>query len=373
MLRSLERMAGSDDAWYESEESTRIGMIVEVQRIQRRARARPIPVLVLAALITTAITYKLATRKTPIEAEVVLALSEGTLAHKQSGLPVDKLREYVANVLIPDSKLLALIERFDLYPARSKLGDQYAIDELRGQIDIEIWKNTFMSYDESEQRSARIGLTVADLDPERAYDLARDLATIVIDTAQAQRQRMTKQLADKISDMRDRLRERLDQLARESSEKELAQAAAHREGKETVAQAIELDLATLWHAQKRATRSLAELAGSPDALADQISAAGLDINVTVVEEHRPRIPEHRGFVIAMVGVVIGIGSLLGVALFLGAFDSRVHDTDDVERLGLTVLGHLPGFAGDHVGSLQARGARRARVPLSRRLKWVSRR
>ena len=56
---------------------------------------------------------------------------------------------------------------------------------------------------------------------------------------------------------------------------------------------------------------------------------------------------------------------------LGAFDSRVHDTDDVERLGLPVLGHVPGFAGDHVGSLEARGVLRARVPSF--LRWRSQR
>jgi hypothetical protein len=73
----------------------------------------------------------------------------------------------------------------------------------------------------------------------------------------------------------------------------------------------------------------------------------------------------------MVAVVVGTGSLLGSALLLGAFDSRVHDTDDVARLGLPVLGHIPGFAGDNVGSMQARGAARARVPSF--LRWRSHR
>ena len=40
-------------------------------------------------------------------------------------------------------------------------------------------------------------------------------------------------------------------------------------------------------------------------------------------------------------------------------------------LGLPVLGHVPGFAGDQVGSLAARGYKRARVPLF--LRWRSHR
>jgi hypothetical protein len=69
-------------------------------------------------------------------------------------------------------------------------------------------------------------------------------------------------------------------------------------------------------------------------------------------------------------IIIGTGALVGATLFLGAFDPRVHDTDDVARRGLPVLGHVPGFSGDRVGSLRARGARRARVPWY--LRWRSR-
>src|SRR5205814_558689 len=162
-----------------------------------------------------------------------------------------------------DQKLAQLIERHDLYHLRHQLGMEYAIQELRGQIDIQIWKNSFMYYDEDAEyakKSARIGITVTDTDGDRAYAIARDLAAIAI-----------------------------------------------------------------------------------------------------VEEHRPERPEGRGFLIAMIAVVVGIGSLLGAALVVGAFDPRVHDTDDVARLGLPVLGHVPGFAGDHIGALRSRGASGARV------------
>jgi hypothetical protein len=48
-------------------------------------------------------------------------------------------------------------------------------------------------------------------------------------------------------------------------------------------------------------------------------------------------------------------------LFVGAFDSRIHDREDAERIGVPVLGHLPSFPGDQVGSLRARGVRGRRV------------
>jgi hypothetical protein len=54
---------------------------------------------------------------------------------------------------------------------------------------------------------------------------------------------------------------------------------------------------------------------------------------------------------------------------LGAFDSRVHDSDDVARLKLPVLGHVPGFAGDNVGSMRTRSAAPTRVPSFRRWRF----
>jgi hypothetical protein len=49
-------------------------------------------------------------------------------------------------------------------------------------------------------------------------------------------------------------------------------------------------------------------------------------------------------------------------IVIGAFDARVHDLDDVGRLDLTVLGHIPEFPGDSVGALRDRGVRLRRVP-----------
>ena len=136
---------------------------------------------------------------------------------------------------------------------------------------------------------------------------------------------------------------------------------AKQDGKNGLASALLLDVATLVSDRKRTLEQMHGITTSKDGIADQMSAAGLDLRLEVVEERRPDRPEKSSFVLIMVIVVVGTGSLIGAALLVGAFDSRIHDTDDVERLGLPVLGHVPGFAGDSVGSLHARGARRARV------------
>lgn len=363
----------TDDEWYESEPSTRQQMVAEIQRIRRRTAVRPIPVILLAALLTSGIMYKLATKKRVVEAEVVLMLSEGDMTgeRRETGLPVNELRAYVVNRLMPKARIADIIERHDLFHLRKKLGIEYAIEELMSQVEVTIWKNSFMYQEDPGGRSARIGITVGDTDPDRALVLARELAAVVIDTATEKRQEAADQLAKELAHTREQLQKRSAELAQQISEAQIKLDDATRLGKQAIAQSLDLELDQLSKEAKNVDQNLATLVGSRDAVADRVAAAGLDITLSVVDEERPERPAPHTFEMILVGVVVGLFALLGSALLIGAFDSRVHDTDDVERLGLPVLGHVPGFPGDQVGSLAARGALRGRVPSF--LRWRSQR
>jgi hypothetical protein len=360
--------------WYNSEESTRVGMISELQRILRRMRARPIPVLVLAALVTFGITRKFATKPVIVEAQVVLALAEGSLSSHVNSIPVDELRQYVISVLLPDNKLIRLIERRDLYRLRKNLGPEFAIEQLRGNFSVQIWKNSFVYYDDADenaQRSARIGLAVTDADPDQAFDIAHDLASIAIESCAAQRQKLADEISGQAAVLRDATNDKLDHISQEMSQKQAAITLASQRGKPEVAGILRIDLAALEHERKTTEDRLGQIASSHEQLASEIAAAGLDMSLSIVEEYRPERPTRSNFVLVMIAAVIGTGALVGAALLLGAFDSRVHDVDDVVRLGLPVLGHVPGFPGDRVGSMQTRSAARARVPSF--LRWRSHR
>ena len=352
------------DDWYESEESTRAGLITELQRMRRRFVARPLPVLLLATLLTGAMVYKISKKQPLVEAEVILALSEGQMGHGHAGIPAIDLRQYVANVLLPDKQLLALIERKNLYSLRKKLGDQFAIEQLRDQMEIDIWKNSFVYYAEEDseaRKSARIGITVMDTDPKKASELAHELANIAIVQHELERERIARAVEIQIKEMRAATEAQLAQIDSQIAATQTAMARAKQAGKNGAASALLLDLLTLDAQKKNAEKQMSSITQSQDNVAVGVAAAGLDLNLTVVEEREPPYPEKSSFVLVIVFVVVGTGAFVGAALFVGAFDSRIHDTDDVERLGLPVLGHVPGFAGDSVGSLNARGARRARV------------
>lgn len=360
------------DAWYESEEPTRAGMVTELQRIKRRTRVAPIRVILLAALVTAAVTYKFATKRRLYEADIVLAVSEGSMSSR-SGIPFDQLQQYVNQVLLPDNKLIEVIERHDLHRLRKTLGPQYAIEELRSSIELDIWKNSFVYFHEADARamkSARIGLTVIEEDPDTAFEVARDLASIIINEHDRLLAKAATEIAAQMALARESLTRRAIELTSTIAIKQQALVKAKIEGNTGLAAVLLVDVAALSQQEKTVRDQLGQIVMSPEAIADRAAAAGLDTTVTIVEERRPPRQEQSGLALAMVIVIIGTGALIGSAMLLGAFDSRVHDTDDVARLGLPVLGHVPGFPGDHVGSLEARAVvRRARVPSF--LRWRS--
>jgi capsular polysaccharide biosynthesis protein len=357
--------------WYDQEPPTRVGFVRELRRIAQRTRARPFRVIMLAAALTGLIGFRIATKKPLVEAEVVLALTEGSLAQKSDVAPVtvEQLRDYVSTVLLPDDKLRALIEKRDLFKLRKTMGMEFAISELREQIEIEIWKNTFIYYDEdiaNPEHSARIGITVADTDRERAIMLAQDLSAIVIETSEERQREVAGKLAADIAALRAGLARRLDDLAAEHAQDVTELVAAERAGKPGVVSALNVAIAEIEHQQAKLEQEQSAVVTSRDADADAIAAAGLDMSVKVVEEHAPEPNEHASFVLILVLVVVGLGALAGSALVFGAFDARLHDLDDLERLGIPVLGHVPAFPGDHVGSLASRGALSRGVPSSKR-------
>lgn len=369
----MSRDADEED-WYASEQPTRLALIAELQRIKRRTLIRPIPVLLLAGLITFAIVRKVATRPVVLTAEIVLALSEGSLSSHHTGIPFEQLSAYVNSVLLPDNKLIELIEKYNLSRLRKKLGPQFAIEELRSSFNIEIWKNSFVYYDEEDEnarRSARIGVSVVDTDPDRAYDIARELASIIMDTSAQLRQKLADVISNQVAMLLEATNRKAAELATQISDKKAAIDLALKHGRPDIAGVLRIDLAALVEQQRRADADLAHIVSSPDAIASEVAAAGLDMTLSIVDERRPERPAQSGFVLILIGVVVGTGTLIAVALVLGAFDSRVHDSDDVRRLGLPVLGHVPGFPGDKVGSMQTRSAVRARVPSFQR--WRSHR
>ena len=186
---------------------------------------------------------------------------------------------------------------------------------------------------------------MVDGDPELAFLLARDLASIVVNSHEEQRRLVANALAHEADEVRRTLAKKLGELEAALSEKQAALATATQEGDTPLAVRLATDIASLVVEQKSAQEQLSLITRSPEAVADRITAAGLDLRVDLIEERRPDRQEQSPIVLVMILVVVGTGALVGSALFLGTFDSRVHDTDDVSAArtaGARPCARIPG-------------------------------
>lgn len=355
--------------WIAAEPALTKMVVADLQRLKYRAKARLIPILVIATLLTGGVLYKIAHKPLHQIAHVVLAIQEQQQATREELIPVADLRGYVTTQLMPEDALLALIDKYHLSPLRESQGDKYALGELWDMTTIEVYRNYFLyDYDETSGagRSARIGISVDNPDPDLAYAIARDLGTIIIDAAAAERDATAHKIQTGARLASDAARRRVVELELQMAQITSRRAEAQAQGYKAEVAGHDVQLAALdenLKSARAAQNTIAQRSGA-EQLKAAVFAAGLSLDVEMVEDRRPDPVVPGRYRFAMVAVVLFITLFVVVALYIGAFDSRIHDLDDVSRLGIPVVGQVPGFPGDGVGSLRQRGVTRRGVPWS---------
>jgi len=355
-----------DDGWFEAEQPIRRALVAELQRLKRRSQPRLILVVVVAALLTAAVLYKRSTKVRMHRARVVLAVTEGSLAAGHIPMPIHELRAYVAEILLSNQVLEPIIEEQDLFSLRHTLGMSYALSELRDMFDVSVHRNYFLyDYDIDAPRSARIAITFSHADPDFAWRMARRLASLVIEGEQRRRLQLAEEIAREAEAAITHVSARGTALEQELAALTVELTRAEDRGDRRRAGALrveQLELAGELHRENELLLNLTQQANA-DEMALAIDRAGLGMSFVVAEEKRPYQEPGAGLYLQIIiGVFVFSVFLPVVAVFVGAFDTRIHDREDAERIGLPVLGHLPGFPGDHVGSLRDRGVRGRRVP-----------
>jgi hypothetical protein len=355
-----------DEDWYDVEQPFGRGLITELQRIRRRAGARWILTLGLALLMTGFLVRRVAHKPRIQLAKVVIAVTEGSIAAGHEIAPVRELQDYVNAVLLPDKKLARLIEDEDLFSLRHKMGMPYALGELRDSFEVTVYRNYFLqfAYDaELPRRTARIEIAVSGADGDLAFRIAQRLAAIVIETETEQEDAAAAALARQAEDIAERARADASDLDRQIGTTALALSRARSAHDDGGAQTLRAELSLLAANQHQARIKLAafEAGVHSDRLRADAIAAGLGLNLKVVSASPPGHDVGQGVRLGLIALVVFALFLPAAAILIGAFDPRIHDRDDVARLGFTPIGHLPGFAGDRIGSLRARGVRRRRT------------
>lgn len=355
----------SEVDWFEAEQPLRKLWVQDLQRLKRRAKTRLLLIFALTFLITGGMARKLSKRGASYDATVYLALDESALSSGRNSVPGREIINYVSTVLIPDQELADLAERRNLHRLRKKLGPEYAIAELRMQFELDVIQNDYAERRiVNTARTAHIAITVYDASPEEAAMLANDIAEIAVKTADIRNAEDARLLSAEIKRNIDQLRSRAQEREREMQSARTALADARlREDREAIAvESVRYEVAERdWRRAQTAFEETARL-GASEASAEELQKAGLGINARITDRQNAGalVDLRTGMAIALVFVFFG--ALVSISLLVAAFDSRIHDAEDISRLGLPVLGQVPDFPGQTAGSMQKRGFRRSRVP-----------
>ncbi len=360
--------APEETDWLEAEHSQGT-LRNELQRLKRRAKERKLLVIMLALMGASAVLYKISKRIPMYTASIVMRVTEGVLVDEESPLAGQGLGNYLYSVALNKERLLPIIEKHKLYPERETFGDDYAIDELRNFLDIEVGSNLFAGErdDGDPQRSVGITIHYSDFDPNLAFYIAEDLSRVLIEAEVARRKSHAEKLAAIANRTVERVQERLltqtSKLAITEFTIDDGGTAAGKLGSEAaliaVAEAlivrkrlvVDIKETTLVLERVSADQSYVNLAQNAE-------GANQALQFEVVDVRKPLIiPGTSLAVYGIVGLFVFVCLLPICAIGLAAMDTKLHHIDDVMRLGMPVVGHVPSFPGSQMGTLRERSRR----------------
>jgi hypothetical protein len=315
---------------------------LEVRRLYRRNRARPLPLLLFVLCTTAFGLYRGYQYKPTYTARIALRLSEQDVGISVAPRPISALKGFVTDVALSDRVLMRLIERFDLYPNLRRRGMDQALESLRDDIGVEVWRNEFLLEEDPDRvgRAARVALQYTHLDPDVAWGVVQGLAEATVAEQRAAQRVQVQYLALGLEPALTKAREEVAELKRKLGRPQAPLA-------QRLAWLDEL---------QAAERTLKELSDSRQQAQLWLRAETLNLGLRtdIIDSVRPtRRPLHGGARIlgALLGLVFGL--LLG-GVSLRTFDRRVYDEEDLRRLGYAVCGSLPAFPGDGIGSMKTR-------------------
>lgn len=290
-----------------------------------------------------------------VTARVVLVAQEinGT---REALLPMRELEAVVNTTFLSKANLLELIEAHNWFPGRHTHGPEYALSELWEQLEVRVIRNYFLAdSDAGATRSARIVLTAKGTNPSFVWALAQGAARIVMQQAEMERDRVAAAISSELAASAQILRERAEELQRRTSEASAASDEALRAGDMRRAKALRSQAMASRVQVLRARDEWLEATAAADqpALMAGLTAAGLGLDFQIVDEERPMVSRVRWAWLLLGSILwVAVASVLA-ALIVALWRQTITAVEDVQRAGIVVFGHLPGFGGDRLG--QGRG------------------
>jgi hypothetical protein len=306
--------------WYDVEGplSQRSGF--EIARVLRRA-VSSWPLWVGFALLLGALVARSRAHKQFVyEASVSLQVREGNVGDKNNLLSLGELRDQIDELAFSRERLAPILRKHQIRLDDSgPIDSPEAIAAFRSLMTITLSENDFIEDDQSSEsrRSARVEVTYSSTDNVRAHKVARDIADLI---ANSGLERQKKILEAEAMVTREIFQHASDDLAR-----------------------IRRESSGDWTRLKPAVERFAEAqkAKAAAALALNALSGRQALGFEIVDPGRvpPLVNRREVMINGFFSTVVIV--LLAGCLLAGVFDPRVIDVDDLNQLGVEVLGRLP--------------------------------
>lgn len=358
------RADGAPDDWLADEPRVLQVLIAELQRFKNRMKVHPVPVLLLALLMSAGAVFMFARKPAMYTARVILRISEGGLSeYRGSVLPRSELKDYIYGFALSDKALREdIIDKHQLFQREMKLfGADGAVGELRDGLSIDVFHNFFHfnKNHESTPRSLRLGIVYMHQDADFAYKMAVLLADLVVKVESGKRLQEVRFAAANARELLAAVEQAQDERRQEISAQMSRLTEAELAGDGVGAAMARVEIASLAKAERREAQNLQNMQREVEQIEN--SRRLEESNMGMVFELAGRVrpanrPPPGPFVLGLLGLVCFLIFVPVCAIGLGTIDSRIHELEDVRRLGMPALGHIPAFTGDRTSSLRKRGA-----------------
>jgi hypothetical protein len=366
VLRSIATMpAQQAHDWLESERGLSFAW-QEAKRLTRRSQARRRLLIFAAIIIAIVVGVRRARSIKPYEAEIIMRFVELDKELTGAVKPTSSYKELIWNNFLAGTRLREVIKRYKLYPVEYDRDEQVAIEAMRDDLDVKVWRNYFINDIRSDEaRSVRVSIVWRNKDPELALTVVRALADLIVETQARTRQEVFEVAQGDFQDAAATVTRQIEAVrtAQRDLQDQLRRA---KPGERTRLEQKLYDLGyeerrlVLRQQEMRTTRTKFELTAELERRRGGIRVEMIEPGVV--------LPQGKGGPIQLGVTCVGVFLLaLGFGgLLVGAFDRTIRQADDVRHLGIRVLGAVPPFRGDRYGALVERLRAEDRLRLEQR-------
>ncbi len=328
----------------------------ELLRLKRRAMSRVWLVLLIDLFITAGLMWYRARKPHYYDASVTFRVVERNPDEDGQGLETKRmLRQYIFEGIFTKQRCLELIKSHRIFQREMRIDPNMAVEIMRENISIHVSRNTFIldDLDQATPRSAVVQITFVYTDPEMALSVVKSLGKLVNKFEADYRKFQTTNLVHQLKAQLDASKTKLQKLWERQSQNQVEQTTADK----MTLPKLRLEAENLVKTILTAKADVKEIEGKyrKALMLSSLENQNLGLRFEQVDWGKVPPPKVANWAMAaIVSVLIFIIIFPFIGAVVAAFDSRIYDLWDVERLGMNALGHIPTYQGDTFGSLASR-------------------